>query len=120
MNTDKPKFDLEERTLEYAKKVIRLCKKIPRSPINNRLIDQIIGSSGSIGANYREANDSLGRKDFFCRIKISRKESKETLYWLELIKEANDFLENDIDILIQETSEYKNIFSSILKKEKIS
>lgn len=117
MNEQKHKFDLEPRTTEFAKKVIRLCKKLPKNSINNRLIDQIIGSSGSIGANYREANDALGRKDFFCRIKISRKEAKETIHWLELILEANDTFAQEIDALILEADEYKRIFSSILNKQ---
>ncbi|MFZ6015756.1 MAG: four helix bundle protein [Patescibacteria group bacterium] len=59
------KFDLEERTLEFAKRIIRLCKKLPRNTINQQLVKQIVRSSSSIGANYREANDSLGEKDFF-------------------------------------------------------
>ncbi len=74
------KFDLEKRTTEYAKKVIRLCLTLPRNSINERLKEQIVGSSGSIGANYREANDALGKKDFIHRLKISRKEAKETIH----------------------------------------
>ncbi len=73
-------FDLEKRTTEFAKDVIRLCKILPKNIINNRLVDQIIRSAGSIGANYREANDALGNKDFLHRLKISRKEAKETLH----------------------------------------
>lgn len=69
-------FDLEERTLEFSKKNIRLCKKLPSSAINREVISQLIRSSGSIGANYREANDALSKKDFSHRIKITRKEAK--------------------------------------------
>ena len=58
------KFDLEDRTTNFAKEVIRLCRNLKKGPMTNRLIDQVIGSSGSIGANYREANDSLGKQDF--------------------------------------------------------
>lgn len=72
----KHSFDLEKRTLEFAKNVIRLCKKLPKNVINNELIGQLVDSSGSIGANYREANDALSKKDFKHRIKITRKESK--------------------------------------------
>lgn len=85
----KHKFDLEERTTEFAKRVIRLCKSLPRNPMNDRLVGQVVGASGSVGANYREANDSLGKKDFIFRMKISRKEAKEACHWLELIEEAN-------------------------------
>ena len=66
-------FDLEERTTKFAVGVVRLCRKIPKDSINNRLTGQATGSSGSVGANYREANDALGKKDFIMRIKISRK-----------------------------------------------
>ena len=79
-------YDLEERTTDFAKRIIRLCKKLPKNTINNPLINQIIRLSGSIGANYREANDSLGKKDFLHKLKISRKEAKETKHWLELIE----------------------------------
>ena len=71
-----PKFDLEERTTKFAKDVVKLCKNLPRNPMNDRLVGQVVGASGSIGANYREANDALGKKDFMQRMKISRREAK--------------------------------------------
>lgn len=110
------KFDLEERTTEFAKRVIRLCKKLSRNPINDRLIGQVTGSSGSMGANYREANDALGKKDFLNRMKIARKETKETIYWLELISVANPDFGSEIQELIAEAIECRNIFSSIINK----
>ena len=82
-------FDLEIRTTEIAKAVIRFCLKFPRTPINDRLIDQLVGAAGSIGANYREANDAVGDKDFIFRMKIARREAKGTQHWLELFLEAN-------------------------------
>jgi len=110
------KFDLEDRTTEFARKVIQLCKELPRDLINQRLIPQIVGSSGSIGANYREANDSLGKKDFILRLKISRKEAKETCHWLILLKEANSTHSEEIDYLSQEVDELRNILSAIIQK----
>ena len=85
MNNDQKskKFDLEERTLNFAKKIIDLVKILPKNSVNFEHISQIVRSSGSMGANYREANDALGKKDFYMRIKICRKESKETKFWLE-------------------------------------
>ena len=71
-------FDLEERTTKFAKAVIALCKTLPRNPINDRLVSQVVGASGSVGANYREANDALGKKDFLQRMKITRREAKES------------------------------------------
>jgi four helix bundle protein len=108
-------YDLELRTTEFAKRIIRLCKVLPKNIINNPYISQIIRSSGSIGANYREANDALGKKDFIHRLKISRKEAKETYHWLELISEANPGLKARMGELNQENQELINILSAIIK-----
>ncbi|HBI16978.1 MAG: hypothetical protein UR60_C0022G0018 [Candidatus Moranbacteria bacterium GW2011_GWF2_34_56] len=110
------KFDLEDRTLEFAKRIIRMCKVLPNNTVNFKLIDQIIRSAGSIGANYREANDSLSKKDFLMRMKIARKESKETEFWLNLIIEANKDMELKINNLLVESIEIKKILSSIIIK----
>lgn len=109
-------FDLEKRTTEFAKQIILLCRKLPKDAVNNRLVGQVVGSSGSIGANYREANDSLGKKDFAHRLKISRKETKETIHWLELIDIANQSFKEDISSLTKEAVELRSIFSAIIKK----
>lgn len=109
-------FDLEDKTLIFAKRVIRLCKEIPPSIVNSKLIDQLIRSYGSVGANYREANDSTGKKDFLFRLRISRKESKETVFWLELIIEANDSFRSKTEILIDECTQIRNILSTIISK----
>ena len=112
----KHNFDLEERTLEFTKRIIRLCKKLPRNIINNELIAQLIRSGGSVGANYREANDSLSKKDFSHRIKITRKEAKESCYWLQLLVEANSDFKVEIRLLLIEALELKKIFCSIADK----
>ena len=109
-------FDLEDRTTEFARRVVMLCKKLPRNPMNDRMTGQVVGSAGSIGANYREANDALGKKDFVHRLKISRKESKEAIHWLILMKEGNPSYSSEIDILIRESTELKNILSAIITK----
>jgi four helix bundle protein len=77
---------------------------------------QVVRSSGSIGANYIEANESLGDKDKVMRLKISRKEAKETIYWLTIMKETNLNSRISIDELINEANELKNILSSIINK----
>lgn len=110
------RYDLEERSTEFARRIIRLCKELPRNPINNRLIGQIVGSAGSVGANYREANDALGKKDFIHRLKIARKESKETIHWLILIEEANEEFKSRMISSHKEAGELKNILSAIIKK----
>jgi len=109
-------FDLEKRTTEFAKTVIRLCTKLPRHSINNRLIDQVVGSSGSIGANYREANDAVGEKDIILRMKISRREAKESQHWLELLLEANPIEKTQIQALLKESDELVRILSAIIVK----
>ena len=116
METSNHQFDLEERTLNLAKQVVKLCKILPNNTVNFKLTDQIIRSAGSIGANYREANDCLGKKDFGHRLRIARKESKETIFWLELIQEANPELKNKIDALTDECTQIRNILSAIIKK----
>lgn len=83
-------YDLEERTFQFTKLVALFCKKLPRTVSNIEYGKQGIRASGSIGANYIEANESLSRKDFIMRMKISRKEAKESAYWLRLLIETND------------------------------
>lgn len=78
-------FDLEERTFLVAKRVRQFVKQLPRTVGNIEDVKQLIRSSGSIGANYIEANESLGQKDFKLRARIARKEAKETRYWLRLL-----------------------------------
>ena len=80
---------MEERTLKFSKEVIGFVKGLPRSVANAEIAKQLIKSSSSIGANYIEANEALSKKDFLMRIKICRKESKESVYWLKLL-EAKD------------------------------
>jgi len=116
MTKQKSKFDLEERTTDFAKRVIRLCKALAKNSINYRLVGQVVGSAGSVGANYREANDALGKKDFTHRLKISRKEAKECLHWLELIEEANPEFKTRMKNLKQEATELRNILSAIIIK----
>lgn len=109
-------FDLEERTLEFGKRIIRLAKGLPKNTVNFELVSQIIRSGTSVGANYREANESLSKKDFAMRIKICRKEAKETHYWLELIVEANPEFKTKVKNLLAESIELVKIFSAILVK----
>jgi len=115
----KPIYDLEERSFKFAKDVRLFVKTLPKSIANFEDQKQLIKASGSAGANYREANESLSKKDFLMRIKISRKESKESEYFLRLINETNDLPDkNEASRLIQEAIELKKIFSSILEKSK--
>lgn len=109
------RYDLEERTLLFAKEVRNFIKSTHKYFENIEDYKQLLRSSGSIGANYIEANESLSKKDFLNRIKISRKESKETIYWLQLLEVENKLLEKK-DSLINEATELMKIFGSILTK----
>lgn len=115
----KHKYDLEERTYEFAKSVRHLIKTLPKTIANIEDGKQIIRSSGSVGANYIEANEALSKKDFLMRVKISRKEAKESTYWLRLISETNNLgNKNKFEELIQESVELKKILSAIIEKSK--
>lgn len=108
--------ELEQRTTDFCKRTIQLTKTIPKNTQNLELTKQIIRSSGSIGANYREANEALTKKDFLYRMKISRKEAKETDHWLQLIEEVNPEFKKRMRELFKECNEIRNIFSSIITK----
>jgi len=109
-------YDLEDRTEKFAIAVIEFSTKLPHNIANTELISQVVRSAGSIGANYIEANEALSKKDFANRIKISRKEAKETRYRLKLISSANIQLETKTQPLIQESTELMDIFGAILIK----
>ena len=118
-SNNKPVYDLEERTYTFAKNVRQEMKSIKKEFYNEDDIKQIIRSSGSVGANYIEANESFSKKDFNHRIKICRKESKESAYWLRLINDSTYDNENkNLKSLYQEAIELKKIFSSIIGKSK--
>ena len=109
-------YNLEDRTEEFAKNVLKLCKKLIKNTINIELIKQLVRASCSVGANYIEANEALSKKDFYHRMKICRKEVKEARYWLKLINSANDNIEKEIDVFIGEATELMNIFGAIVRK----
>ncbi len=116
MSTQKT-FDLEERTENYARSVRRVLKQFPSNPVTLPDIRQLVRSSGSVGANYIEANESVSKKDFVLRIKYCRKEAKESRYWLRLLQDsATGDLKKQLSELEQESQELTNIFGAILKK----
>ena len=115
----KQHYDLEERTFLFAKNVRSFVRKLPKTIANIEDGKQLINASGSVGANYIEANESFSKKDFVFRIKICRKEAKESRYWLRLVFiNANKELEEDREKLVQEATELTNIFGAIIHKSK--
>ncbi len=119
IRNSKPIYDLEERTYQFAKDVRLFVKTLPKTIANIEDGKQVIKASGSVGANYIEANEALSKKDFRMRIKICRKEAKESAYWLRLIDDTNSLKNaDDAKSLRQEANELKKIVSSILEKSK--
>jgi four helix bundle protein len=114
-NSKQKKYDLEERTFLFSQRIIGYIKKLPRSVSNQEISRQLIRSAGSIGANYIEANEALTKKDFVARLKISRKEAKETCYWIRLSEIGNEDL-MEKETLILEVIALKKILSAILIK----
>jgi len=118
-NSKNKPYDLEERTFQFAKEVRLLIKFLEKTIANTEDSKQVVRASGSIGANYIEANESLSKKDFIYRIKICRKEAKECAYWLRLINETNRLSNRkEVEDLIQEAIELKKILSAIIEKSK--
>ena len=108
-------YDLEERTFNFAKRVIEFINKLQKTLANIEVSKQLVRSAGSVGANYIEANESFSKKDFVMRVKICRKEAKESCYWLKLVNCNND-LHDEQTCLIQESVELTRIFGAILEK----
>lgn len=117
IQNSKPHYDLEDRTYLFAQKARDYVKIIPKTISNIEYGKQLIRSSGSQAANYIEANESLGKKDFLMRIKICRKESKESRLWLNLSEPLKEN-QKDKELLIKECVELMKIFGSILENSK--
>ncbi|HEY4508354.1 MAG TPA: four helix bundle protein [Candidatus Paceibacterota bacterium] len=116
-NKKKEPYDLEERTFNFARDVRTFVKKLPRTTANIEDIKQVARSSGSIGANYIEAQEYTGTKDRIHRMRISRKESKESRFWLRLFDTGeNTELDTERKRLVQEANELMLIFGAIVRK----
>lgn len=110
-------YDLEERTLQFARDCRAFVKRLQKTVSNIEDGKQLIRSSDSVGANYIEANESLSKKDFLMRAKISKKEAKESRYWLILI-EPEVSMYKEQAALIKECTELMKIFGAIVEKSK--
>ncbi len=111
------RYDLEDRSLAFAKEVRSFVSRLPSTIANREDIKQVVRSSGSVGANYLEANEALGKKDFAMRLRIARKEAKETHYWLTLIDTGNSIsLDAERQRLRNESRELLLILTSIIAK----
>jgi len=106
-----------ERTAKFGEAIIRFAKKIPRNPVNNRLISQLVGAATSVGANYCEADDSVSEKDFRHKIGTCRKESKETMFFLRMLATAEESRLEEARDLWREAKELNLIFGSIWRRQ---
>lgn len=116
MTSNAPIYDLEERTYQFARSIRKSIRKLQKTIANQEDSKQLIRCSASVGANYIEANEALSKKDFLFRIKIARKEAKESAFFLRLIYESNDHVIEDFNNLHNEAVEIKKILSSIIVK----
>lgn len=111
------RHDLPERTFQFALDVRNLIKKLPQTIANAEYSKQVVRSSGSVGANYIEADESLGKGDLLMKLRTSRREAKETRYWLRLLDVGNNaILETERQRLVQEAHELLLIVSAIIRK----
>jgi four helix bundle protein len=110
-------YDLEPRTFEFAARVRRWVRTTKKTVTTYDDLKQVIRSSGSVGANYIEAQEAISPKDFALRIKICRKEARESHYWLRLLAENIDEEQPELLLLIQESLELAKIFGSIVKRK---
>ena len=116
--TNNKKFDLEDRTAKFGENIIRFCQKIPRGPITDPMITQLVKCGTSTGANYCEADDAESKLDFKHKIGICKKESREVKHFIRMVVIAVPALKEEARILWQEDKELNLIFNSIYKKVK--
>lgn len=108
-------YDLEERSFGFAKAGRAFVKQLPRTISNIEDVKQFVRASGSVGANYIEANEAIGKRDFLMKIKICRREAKESRYWLRLLDVAEPLAPEQAR-LIKEADELMKIFGAIVRK----
>jgi len=112
------RYDLAERTALFGENIIKLCKRVNKSTLTTPIIDQLIRSGTSIGANYMEACGASSKKDFKNKVYICKKESMETKYWLRMLSQTSPEFIKDCRILWKEVQELTLIFSTITKNTK--
>ena len=113
-----PVYDLEERTARFGEAVIDFAKNIPRDPVTDRIIGQLVGAGTSVGANYIEADDSVSKKEFLKCIGTCKKEARETKYSLRMAVRAVPKLKPDARKLWMEATELHLIFAKIWRSGK--
>lgn len=119
MQKESKKYNLHDRTLTFAGRIRKFLRGLNSFPIAVEDKRQLIRSSGSVGANYIEANQSISPKDFVLRMRISKKEAAESGYWLSLIQfDLSGENKKEALFLIDEATQLQKIFGAILNKYK--
>ncbi|MDO8594174.1 MAG: four helix bundle protein [bacterium] len=113
-------FNLEERTAVFAESIITFCRTLKIDAVNQRIISQVIGAAGSIGANYGEATEAESKKDFIHKVTIAKKEIKEVVHWLRLLVAAHPERKEEIAPFRKEAHELLLIFAKIVRSSKLN
>src|SRR5512136_2239029 len=108
--------DIHERIYKFVLRVLKLLQKIPKNQINFNIIDQCSRAVTSVGANDQEADAGVSRRDFLAKYGLVKKELKETNYWLRLIYDLNQQLQEESGEIIEEGNEILLIISAIIIK----
>ncbi len=109
---------MKRRTKEFAKEIIRLCRKLPNNREGRLVGDQIFRAGTSVASNYRSACRARSKAEFISRLSVVEEEADETLFWLELIKEMEIFHYDKLDVLMQENDEILAIIVASIKTAK--
>ncbi len=117
--SNKKTYDLEERTAVFGESVILLCREVKQDAITKPLVNQLVRSATSIGANYMEANGASSKKDFANKIFICKKETQETKHWLRMLATSVPVLRDEIRKLWQECQELTLIFQKIASSSRL-
>lgn len=119
MEIERPKRDLQERTFEFARRIVELCQKLYQMPGVSRLLsDQLLRSGTSIGANVEEGQASQSRADFISKYSIACKEARETHYWLRLLVASGILAETELKSMIDEANQLVAILTSSIKRSR--
>ena len=108
----------DEKCLMFATRIVNMCRFLDKERKGKHIIDQLMRSGMSIGANYAEAECAMSDNDFLTKLYISLKESNETLYWLRLLKNVNDIDEKQFRSIFEDGEEIKRMFISIIKTKR--
>ena len=114
-NKNSNKYDLEDRTAKFSQEILKFCKILSKDIVSSPVISQLVRSATSVGANYCEANNAESRSDFKHKIGISKKEAKETVYWLKMVLTLFPERKDEINLLRKEATELTLIFGAIIK-----